>query len=224
MSKKQFLLLVLSIFLYGSLVSQKTEYNDGPYIDVIKDSIRIRWIEEGLPHDSAIHKSNTFIFDRPSLPKVDLSKINYYEESEYAFPNVEKYIVLGDPHGQYAKVFELLKVNKVIDSLNNWSFGDGHLVVMGDYFGRGDQVMEILWLFFNLEQQAALVNGHVHILIGNHDIMTMDKDLRYLNVKYLYTSGALRSNYSELFSNTSVLGNWLRSKNIAITVNDPRLV
>jgi Ni,Fe-hydrogenase maturation factor len=221
----RFKLTTLFILLFiVNVFSQKKEYFDGPYIDIIKDSIRIRWVEEGYPHDSIIAKQQAFVFDRPNLQKIDLNKLEFFPEKEWEFPNIEKYVVLGDPHGQYDKMHALLKANKIIDSLDNWNFENNHLVVMGDYFGRGDKVMEVLWLLFKLEQQASAANGHVHILIGNHDIMTLDKDLRYLNAKYLYSSGALKTYYTDLFSETSVLGNWLRSKNIGIVINDHLLV
>ncbi len=208
------------LLMLGTLNAQKADMFDGPYIDSVKDSFRIRWIQSGVPKDSTVHSKTAGVFSNFGLPEVDLSKLEIFEEKEWEFPTVEKFVVLGDPHGQYDKVKDLLAINKVIDSLGNWSFGNNHLVVMGDYFGRGDKVLETLWLLFKLEQQAVAANGHVHILLGNHDIMTLDKDLRYLNKKYLYTSGAFKTEYPQLFSENSVLGKWLRSKNIAITIDD----
>ena len=33
----------------------------------------------------------------------------------------------------------------IVDDGGNWAFGQGHLVVVGDVFDRGDEVTEILW-------------------------------------------------------------------------------
>ena len=70
---------------------------------------------------------------------------------------------------------------KVIDTDLTWSFGDGHLVIVGDVFDRGPNVTECLWLIYRLEQEASAAGGAVHFLLGNHELMVMRGDLRYLN-------------------------------------------
>ncbi len=220
------LLFLTGILLSGltSFAQGKKNYNDGPYINVAGDSIKMRWVEMGTPHDSIIHKSGASIFNVAGLPVVDLSKLDIIEEEKWEFDNIKKFIVVSDLHGQYDTLISLLKVHEVIDKDGNWNFEDHHLVVAGDHFSRGDKVLEILWFLFKLEKQALAAGGKVHIMLGNHEVMTMNNDLRYLNVKYAYTAGALKTQYFEFFSNTSVLGNWLRNKNIVVTINDNLIV
>ncbi len=128
--------------------------------------------------------------------------------------------VLSDIHGQYELMQQLLQANKVVDEQGNWRFADGHLVIIGDVMGRGAQVTEILWWLYQLEQQAEQEGGQLHLLLGNHETMVFYNDLRYVNDKYQQVAAALGTDYSGLFSESSVLGQWLRTKPVLVQVND----
>jgi hypothetical protein len=108
----------------------------------------------------------------------------------------------------------------VIDSNFNWSFGDGHLVLTGDFFDRGDQVTEVLWLIYSLEDKAKAAGGYVHFILGNHEIMNLGGDLRYVQQKYLENAALLNETYLALYGERSELGRWLRTKNIMEKVGD----
>ena len=219
-------LIICSFLVSGffSFAQSKKNYYDGPYINIVGDSIKIKWIDMGTPHDSVILKSAAGIFNKPNLPVVDLTKLDIVDEEIWEFDNIKKFVVISDLHGQYDTLISLLKIHEVIDKDGNWNFADNHLIVAGDHFSRGDKVLDILWFMFKLEKQAQTAGGKVHILLGNHEVMTMNNDLRYLNVKYAYTAGALQTQYYEFFSTSSVLGNWLRKKNIIVTINDNLIV
>ncbi|HBN90745.1 MAG TPA: metallophosphoesterase, partial [Rheinheimera sp.] len=77
--------------------------------------------------------------------------------------------VISDIHGQYDLMKKLLSAHAVVNADANWSFGQGHLVVIGDVMDRGDKVTEILWWLYQLEQQAEAAGGKVHLLLGNHE-------------------------------------------------------
>lgn len=128
--------------------------------------------------------------------------------------------VLSDIHGQYHLMQQLLQVNKVVDDQGNWAFADGHLVIIGDVMDRGDQVTEILWWLYQLELQAERAGGQVHLLLGNHETMVFYNDLRYVNKKYQQVAHALGTDYSGLFAEDTVLGQWLRSKPVLVQIND----
>jgi hypothetical protein len=102
-----------------------------------------------------------------------------------------------------------------MDSAYNWIFGDGHLVLTGDFFDRGDQVTEVLWLIYSLEDKAKAVGGYVHFVLGNHEIMNLSGDLRYLHPKYVQNTVLLNEDYmGSLYGESSEIGRWLRTKNI----------
>lgn len=208
-----------------NLFSQpKKNYNDGPYIDIAGDFINIKWVEKGLPRDTTVHKINAFQFKVENLPEVDLTSLDIIDDDMWEYDNINKFIVISDLHGQFDTAMSLLKVHKIVDSVGNWIFEDHHLIVAGDHFSRGDKVMEILWFLFKLEKQALAAGGKVHVMLGNHDWMTLNNDLRYLNVKYVHTSGVFQTPYHKFFTGKSVLGCWLRKKNVIITINDQLIV
>lgn len=128
--------------------------------------------------------------------------------------------VLSDIHGQFDVMAQLLKANAVVDADNNWTFADGHLVIVGDVMDRGDKVTESLWLLYQLEQQAEQAGGKVHLLLGNHETMIFYNDLRYINKKYQQVAEMLGTDYTGLFAEDSVLGQWLRTKPVLVQVND----
>lgn len=138
-----------------------------------------------------------------------------------SFAGVTRIITISDIHGEFDALTDFLKAAGVVDDALHWSWGDGHLVVDGDVFDRGDQVTECLWLFYQLEQEARSAGGRVHFLLGNHETMVLRRDLRYVNSKYL--DGIVRRSrihYDELYGPDMELGRWLRTRNTAIKVND----
>ncbi len=218
--KKAFLFPFLFFTSLVFLTAQvKTEYFDGPYIFHQSDSLRVQWIEGGVGHDTLIAKSEAGKFDREGLPKIDLSNLDFDKNRQATFSNVENIVAISDAHGQYDLMINLLKANQVIDEQNQWSFGKGHLVITGDNLDRGDKVLEILWFLFFLEKEAAKAGGKVHVLLGNHEVMVLQGDVRYLNRKYLYTSGVLKNRYHLMFGVGSVLGDWIASHKVMTSIN-----
>lgn len=126
----------------------------------------------------------------------------------------KKQFVLSDIEGNFGAFRKLLQANGVMDAEFNWTFGDGHLVLIGDFVDRGEQVTEVLWLIYSLEEKAKAAGGYVHYVLGNHEIMIMSGDTRYINAKYKDNSALLAEGYTNLFSENSELGRWLRTKNI----------
>ena len=195
-------------------------YFDGPYIFQKADSIEIKWVERGLLHDTTIARKEASVFRRDSLPVVDLRRLEFPRVRASRYDGVKRVVAISDVHGQYPLMRELMLRSGVIDKANKWALGRGHFVVNGDIFDRGDDVLEILWLLFDLEQQARAQGGRIHFLLGNHEQMVLQGDLRYLNRKYYYTAGVLRTRYHELFAQGSILGDWIAQHQVAISIND----
>jgi hypothetical protein len=128
--------------------------------------------------------------------------------------------VIGDVHGNYNAFINLLINNKIIDADLKWIFGDGQFIQLGDVFDRGAYVTETLWFLYSLQIQARNSGGDVHMLLGNHEIMALTGDHRYLNAKYEYFTHYTQTEYFRLFDTNSVLGRWLRCQNIILRIND----
>jgi hypothetical protein len=128
-------------------------------------------------------------------------------------------VVVGDTHGEYTILGRMLQAHRVVDEGLAWSFGRGHLVVLGDVFDRGPNHTEILWLLYQLEAEATKAGGGVHLLIGNHETMVLRGDLRYLHMKYRETASSLGVGYDKLFDARSVLGQWIRSRPAVLRID-----
>ena len=122
-------------------------------------------------------------------------------------------------HGEYANLVKLLRGNGIIDSNNNWIWGDGHVVFMGDLFDRGTEVTQTLWLVYKLYLQASTKGGFVHLILGNHELMILTKDFRFVEPRYKYLYSSLYWDYSDPFTTSTALGAWIRSRNTAILLN-----
>jgi hypothetical protein len=127
--------------------------------------------------------------------------------------------VVADTHGEFASFARMLETHRVVDARLRWSFGRGHLVILGDVFDRGPNHTEILWLLYQLEAEAAKAGGGVQLVLGNHETMVMMGDLRYLHPKYVETARIFGVEYYRLFDAQSVLGQWLRSKPAVLRIN-----
>lgn len=97
------------------------------------------------------------------------------------FHGVQQIVAVGDVHGGYEEFVALLRAARVIDGRNRWSAGRAHLVQTGDVLDRGPDSRKVLDLLMRLEMQAASAGGHVHALLGNHEVMNLVGDLRYVS-------------------------------------------
>lgn len=234
------LLYLIVVFLIGvnsNILCQTEEYlsptiesesvyhvKDGPYIFYVNDSLKIKWINNNRLREGFIVKEN--FAEIAEKFKLQFSyndlKNSYIQSKDYSqvFTDIDSIAVITDIHGEYKAYISLLRACGIIDKDLNWSFGKGHFVVLGDIFDRGDKVTETLWHLFGLVRQAEAAGGKVHVMIGNHEIMVLAKDLRYINKKYQKVETVCKTDYNELYSENSVLGKWIRSLPVVITIND----
>lgn len=77
--------------------------------------------------------------------------------------------VLGDVHGEVAKVRGLLLQAGLLGRDDTWHGGNALLVCIGDYFDRGPDGIGVIELLMRLEAQAAEAGGQVFALLGNHE-------------------------------------------------------
>lgn len=117
-------------------------------------------------------------------------------------PAVERIIVIGDIHGDWDMTQKLLKVANLINEDGNWIGGCTVVVQVGDQidrcrykFGSGNPSCDkpeatnpdegndwkILQYFTNLHHQAKKVGGAVYSLMGNHELMNVQGDFRYVS-------------------------------------------
>lgn len=102
------------------------------------------------------------------------------QADEWHFSDVERIVAVSDIHGAYDALVETLQVAEVIDEDLAWSGGKTHFVVTGDLLDRGPDSRLVMDLIMRLEHEAPLVGGRVHQLLGNHEVMNLIGDLRYV--------------------------------------------
>jgi metallophosphoesterase len=140
------------------------------------------------------------------------------ETAVYNMP--EKLIAISDIEGEFEAFKQFLIANGVMNAKYQWKYGKGHLVTVGDFFDRGLWVTQTLWLIYHLEQQAEKAGGKVHFILGNHDLMNMNNDFRYVRKKYFQNASLLQDEYLHFYKPNTELGRWLATKNIVEKIGD----
>jgi len=199
---------------------------DGPYLLYEKDSIRFINVERkerkfevinNLVPIEKFEKSfivHSFAYDNssPISFRVNLSDSLFIPKSIY--PEADKLFVISDIEGNFYALHKLLRANQIIDDNSNWIYDKGHLVLLGDFFDRGLNVTQCLWLIYKLEQQANLTGGGVHYILGNHELLNLQGMIYHVRSKYMNLAKRLNLDYShDLYGEKSELGRWLRTKN-----------
>ncbi len=93
----------------------------------------------------------------------------------------ERVVAIGDVHGAYDQFVELLQAAGLVDRRQRWSGGRAVLVQTGDVLDRGPDSRRVLDLLRRLERDASRAGGRVHALLGNHEVMRMVGDWRYVS-------------------------------------------
>ncbi|WP_316749969.1 metallophosphoesterase [Pedobacter gandavensis] len=223
--------LIFSFLTFNSFAQTASKnLNDGPYVLYKNDLIEVRSIvnEAGVQK----YKLETYPLSKKAEVPVNVAFSNH---PEWNFsvklqpviqiePSVSKQpaklLALSDIEGEFEALRKLLLANKVMDEQYNWIFGKGQLVICGDLFDRGEEVQATIWLLYKLEQDAKAKGGYVHTILGNHDIMNLSGDLRYLQPKYKQNAKLMELDYMSLYGPDSEIGRWLRSKNLIEKIGD----
>ncbi len=98
----------------------------------------------------------------------------------YTWNDVPRIVAISDPHGAYDAMVRTLENAEIIDVDHNWSGDTSHLVITGDLLDRGADSRKVMDLVMRLEEQAIADGGMVHLLLGNHEVMNLVGDLRYV--------------------------------------------
>lgn len=190
---------------------------DGPYVFYRNGVVVVKTVEASGPQ--------TYVYNTPEEANlicrfengidsfaVQLQPELSIEHSLFTLP--EKFLAISDIEGNLEAFVMVLKDAGVMDEDYNWAFGSGHLFIVGDMFDRGKNVTECLWLLYRLESQAVAEEGKIHFVMGNHDVMNLIGDFRYVAKKYLDNTQLIGETLRSIYANDSELGRWLRTKNI----------
>jgi hypothetical protein len=102
------------------------------------------------------------------------------QENTARFATDSRVIAFADVHGAYDELIELLQAAGIVDSALAWSAGSAHVVSLGDLLDRGVDTRAVLDLVMRLQREASAAGGRLHVVLGNHELMTLLGDWRYV--------------------------------------------
>ena len=202
--------------------------DEGPYVFYKNDStLNVNYIrgnkDDGFYIDKKEYLVNSEITAK-SYFQIDSTSFDFKINSEVkkfksTYTDGNPIIAISDIEGGYKTFRDFLINSKVIDKNLNWTFGKGHLVLVGDFVDRGWSVTQVLWFIYKLEQDAIKHGGYVHFIIGNHELKNMQGDYGATAEKYLAVGNILGKVQSEFYNPNSFLGKWMSSKNAIERIN-----
>ena len=89
-------------------------------------------------------------------------------------------VAIADVHGDFDDFVAILQSAGLTDKENHWAGGKTTFVQVGDLLDRGPNSRKVMDLMMTLEQEASQARGTVVSLLGNHEMMNIMGDLRYV--------------------------------------------
>jgi hypothetical protein len=102
-------------------------------------------------------------------------------EVSWRFADAPRVVAFADVHGAYSELVGLLQATGLIDADLHWAGGTTHAVSLGDLLDRGPGVRRVLDLVMRLQDEARAAGGSVHVVLGNHELMNLIGDWRYVS-------------------------------------------
>jgi hypothetical protein len=90
-------------------------------------------------------------------------------------------VAVGDLHGDLVSALDVLRLAGVVDAAGAWTGGTSWLVQTGDVVDRGPDSRGVIALLERLEAESAAAGGRVIALDGNHEVMNLLGDWRYVS-------------------------------------------
>ena len=201
---------------------------EGPYVFIESDSTFIVNYIRGNKHEGFYLDTKAYQFNNSAnincyfpldQTKFDINLNPNFEPPKTFYNDGEQIIAISDIESGYKTFRDYLINNKVVDENLNWSFGKGHLVLVGDFVDRGMSTTQVLWFIQKLEQEAKEQGGHVHFIIGNHELYNMQGKYKSASYKYYGVASILGKQHHNLYDDSSFIGKWMASKNTIEMIN-----
>jgi hypothetical protein len=156
-------------------------------------------------------EKNSVKQESTEIVKKEVKSVNPKYDLIGMYPPVSRLIAIGDVHGDLKATILALKLAEVIPQQSNesnidnmhWCGGNSWVIQLGDQIDRcrPDELekncikefsdvfedegsnMKIIKLFLRLDEEASEEGGRVLGLLGNHELMNVDKDFRYVSPK-----------------------------------------
>lgn len=123
----------------------------------------------------------------PGMAGLDPAALGTTPGEGWRWFGVPRIVAIGDVHGAFGALRDLLVAAELIDEDRRWIGEQAHLVLTGDILDRGSGGRAVLDLLMRLEREAAAAGGKVHLILGNHEVMNLVGDLRYVGPDDFYS-------------------------------------
>src|SRR5580698_9398365 len=94
---------------------------------------------------------------------------------------LHRIVAVGDLHGDFSAWRDILRSAGLVDNKGHWSGRDTILIQAGDAVDRGPHSLEIIEDLMRLQKEAARAHGQLIAMVGNHEAMNLNGDLRYVS-------------------------------------------
>jgi hypothetical protein len=138
------------------------------------------WLQQGKTRMLSIPVRVFFRRTCASLVVLLLTFPALFSSAKMADKPPKTLIAIGDIHGDLEDFTLLLKRVGLVDASLHWIGRGTTLVQTGDMIDRGPKGRQVMDLLISLEEEARKLGGEVRILLGNHEVMNILGDLRYV--------------------------------------------
>lgn len=126
-------------------------------------------------------------------------------------------VAVGDVHADPGALLDVLRLAGLVDASGRWSGGDTWLVQTGDQLDRGPDARGTLAVIRRLSAEAEAAGGRVIALNGNHEVMNLLGDWRYVSPEDVAGYGGEAARRAA-FAPTGEDGAWLLARDIAVDI------
>ncbi|KAI7870949.1 Metallo-dependent phosphatase-like protein [Spinellus fusiger] len=124
---------------------------------------------------------------------------------------------MGDLHGDYANTLTILQFAGIANEQGHWIGKDTIFVQTGDVVDRGLDTIKIYELLQQLREEAPQDGGLVIPLLGNHEVMNLAGDWRYVRSEEMETFGGEKKR-QEAWAVNGFIGSYLIPLNMTTKV------
>jgi hypothetical protein len=128
-------------------------------------------------------------------------------------------VAVGDLHGDPDAAQATLRLAGLTDAAGRWTGGTATLVQTGDVTDRGPDSRGVIALLRRLQEEARAVGGRVVPLLGNHEVMNLRGDWRYVSPADVEGYGGPEARRAA-FGPDGPDGAWLRAQDAVARVGD----
>ncbi|WP_109697882.1 metallophosphoesterase family protein [Chitinophaga deserti] len=162
--------------------------------------------------------------DVPKAPGAFSIRLKYSMGDPTFWFQPGKLAIMSCIPGNFAATTEILRQLGVINDAYRWSYGDGHLVVLGNCLDGSAESIRLLWWLYGLQTNASKKIGYLHFLPGFREAQHMNGTWISDQPPYAPAGDHSVSQYTILFDGNMELQRWLLTKKAHVKIGNTAIV